>query len=663
MEFIGSIGGVWRYPVKSLAGEPLARARLDETGIIGDRRWALKNTRTGELVNCKVLTSLLTIGASYREEPVAGHDVAHARITLPDGRLLMTSDPSVNGAISAIAGQPLELWPLLPSSNTEHYRLRRPFTPELTRQRMGLKPNDPYPDFSTYEPEMIAELQHFFSPRGSYKDAYPLHYVTSASLATLESFHPGLDVTPRRFRPNFFIEGVEGGGFPELAWSGYDLVIGDAVLSCGEETVRCVMPSQAQMGLKAEPHMGFVLNRVTQLKFGAYCHIRKPGTIAVGDEVFLERRPKFQPIRSKLLPLPETMARGEIPAPPPLAPFYRARVVRKQRETADTVTFGLKMKSGELFPFLPGQHLIFRLAPASHARPLMRSYSLISAAGGAEPHPAEDYAITVKRIGTGSAYLHDEVEVGAELDVRWPSGRFFAVPESDTPIALIGNGIGITPLFSMLRTIARVNPTRRVFWLHATRNSTTHLFRQEVASLGRELAGFHEWTIYRQPRAGDVAGRDYHSSERIAPEHFSALVNLPDLEAFICGSESFTSGAQAMMRELGVRAERIHTEKFFSTLRWNAIDDGKRADSRTFAIRFERSGVEAQWSEGDPTLLEIAEQAGISADYGCRFGACLACSTRVVKGAVKYADPEIVPKPGETLICCAVPTSDLVLDL
>lgn len=663
MESIGRIGGVWRYPVKSLAGEPLAKALLDETGIIGDRRWALKNTRTGELVNCKVLTSLLTIGAAYRDEPAAGYGVAHAEITLPDGRRLMTSDPSVNGAISAIAGQPLELWPLLPASNTEHYRLRRPFTPELTKQRMGLKPDDPYPDFSTYEPEMIEELQHFFSPRGSYKDAYPLHYVTSASLATLAGFHPGLDVTPLRFRPNFYIEGVEGGGFPELDWSGHDLLIGDAVLNCGEETVRCVMPSQAQMGLKAEPHMGFVLNRVTQLKFGAYCHIRKAGTISVGDEVFLERRPKFHPIRSKLLPLPENIARGEVPAPPPLTPFYRARVVRKQRETADTMTFGFKMQTGQLFPFLPGQHLIFRLAPAGHTRPLMRSYSLISAAGAAEQCATEDYAITVKRIGAGSGYLHDEVEVGADLDVRWPSGRFFAVPESDGPIALISNGIGITPLFSMLRTIARVNPTRRVFWLHATPNSSTHVFRQEIAGLGRELADFHEWTIYRQPRMGDVAGMDFHTSERIAPEHFSALVNLPDLEVFICGSESFTSVAQAMARELGLREEQIHTEKFFSTLRWNAFEGGKPADARTYAIRFERSGVEAEWSAGDPTLLEIAEQAGIPADYGCRFGACLACSTRVVKGDVKYADPEIVPKPGEALICCAQPVSDLVLDL
>src|SRR5574337_1055691 len=366
---------------------------------------------------------------------------------------------------------------------------------------MGLRPDDPYPDFSTYEPEMIEELQHFFSPRGSYKDAYPLHFVTSASLATLESYHPGLDVTPRRFRPNFYIEGVEGGSFPELDWSGYDLVIGDAVLNCGEETVRCVMPSQAQMGLKAEPHMGFVLNRVTKLKFGAYCHIRKAGTISVGDEVFLERRPKFQPMHSKLLPLPENIARGEVATPPPLTPFYKARLVRKQRETADTTTFGFKMQERQVFPFLPGQHLIFRLTPAGYVRPIMRSYSLSSASGAEDG--AEDYAITVQRIGAGSGYLHNEVEVGAELDVRWPSGRFFCVPEFGAPIALISNGIGITPLFNMLQTIARVNPARKVFWMHATRNSTTHVFKREIAKLVGRLSDFHEsiFLIWRRSSA------------------------------------------------------------------------------------------------------------------------------------------------------------------
>lgn len=662
MKAIGRIGGLWRYPVKSLAGESLMKAVLDETGIVGDRRWALKNRRTDELVNCKVLSSLLTVAAAYREEPAPGYGMAHAEILLPDGRRLMTSDPSVNAAISAIAGEPLELWPLLPPENTEHYRLRRPFTPELTKQRMGLRPDDPYPDFSTYEPEMVAELQYFFSPRGSYKDAYPLHYVTSASLATLASHQAGLEVSPQRFRPNFYIEGVEGGGFPELRWSGFDLLIGDAVLNCGEETVRCLMPSQAQVGLRAEPRMGFVLNRVTGLKFGAYCHVRKAGLISLGDAVYLDRKPRFRPIRSRILPLPDAIARNEMPIPAPPEAFRKARVVRKERETADTFSFGLKMLSGPAFPFLPGQHLIFRLRAPGEKRAIMRSYSLSNAAGGGA-NVTEDYTITVKRIGAGSGYLHDSVQIGDELDVRWPSGHFFVIPESSAPLALISNGIGVTPLFSMLQTIARVNPDRRVFWLHATANSSTHVFRTKLAGITAQLNDFHEWTIYRHPEEGDVAEVDYHASERINPAHLTALLDLPDLELFVCGSESFTSTVASMARELGVRDERIHTERFFSTLRQSPGSGTRREDARTCAVRYERSGVDAQWVEGGPTLLEIAEEAGIPADYGCRFGACLACSTPALKGEVRYPSSDIVPIPGEVLICCAEPLSDVVLDL
>ena len=661
MESIGRIGGLWRYPVKSLAGEALETAVLDATGIVGDRRWALKNRRSNELVNCKVFTSLLTIGARYRQEPAPGYGVVHAEITLPDGRVLMTGDASANAAISAIAGQPLELWPLLPPSEEAHYRLRQPFTPEITKQRMGLRPDDPYPDFSAYEQEMIAELQYYFSPRGSYKDAYALHYVTSASLATLAGCRPGLDVTARRFRPNFYIEGVVADGFPELDWTGFDMLIGDVVLNCGQETVRCLMPSQAQRGLRAEPQMGFVLNRAAQLKFGAYCHVRKPGTISVGDEVFLERRPRHSAMAYVSTPLPADIASGNVAEPPPLPAFYQARVVGKRRETADTVTFGLRMPPGTAFPFLPGQHLILRLAPVGLGRPLMRSYSLSS---GSWFSDGADYAITVKRIGIASSYLLDSVEVGDELDVRWPSGRFFVVPEADAPLALISNGIGATPLFAMLQRVAEANPARRIFWLHATRDSRTHVFKDAIRELGQGLADFRAHTIYRNPQAADVRGVDYQSCERIDAQRLAPLAGMAGVEVFICGTESFTACVRDMVAGTGIAPERIHSEKFFSTVRSDAVGErAANADARTWSVRFERSGVEAQWTQGDPTLLEIAEQSGIPADYGCRFGSCLACSTRIIEGEVKYTDAEVVPKPGEALICCAEPVSDLVLDL
>ena len=287
MKSIGSIGGLWRYPVKSLAGEALNCAPIDATGIVGDRRWALRSELDGELINCKALPSLLKMGAYYTEQPFSGTEVAHARIRFPDGRTLSTRDPLIDATISAFAGRPLTLWPLLAQSNTEHYRLRQGWTPALTLQRMGMKPDDPFPDFSEYEPEMIEELQHFFTPRGTYKDAYPIHFLTSATLRTAQDFMPGADVTPTRFRPNLLIDTPGEHGLPELDWKGFDLIIGDVVLNCGDRTVRCLMPSQAQLGgIRAEPRMYSLLKGLSGYNFGAYCLVRQGGEIHIGDEVF-----------------------------------------------------------------------------------------------------------------------------------------------------------------------------------------------------------------------------------------------------------------------------------------------------------------------------------------------------------------------------------------
>lgn len=655
MRAIGSIGGLWRYPVKSLAGEALESALLDSTGIVGDRRWALRSELVSELVNCKVIPALLSIGAAFAEEPKPGLDVAHAVITLPDGRSLGTGDPLAAAAISAIAGRPLTLWSLQPETDVDHYRLRRPFTPEVTLQRMGLKQTDAYPDFSAYEPALIEELQYFFSPRGSYKDAYPLHFVTSASLETARQFSPGIRAEASRFRPNFLIDTVGETGLPELEWTGADLIIGDVVLHCGQKTVRCIMPSQAQMGLEAEPAMGHLLRNLANLNFGAYCFVRNPGIIKQGDEVFLDTRKDIHPVMSRRPPLPEdlrTPNKAANPLPLPTT-FARAKVSSKTAESADVVSIGLKMIGFPPFPFLPGQHLILSLKPEGHERPLLRSYSI---SRGSSSSPNEDYRITVKRIGLASSYLHDTVDVEDEIDVRYPSGRFFALPSSDTPLALISNGIGVTPLFSMLQSVAAVNPGRRVFWLHATSSSATHLFKDEVRALAKQLERFEQSIIYRQPMEGDVAGTDYHSTARITANHLHPVTKMMAPDIFVCGSESFHRDTMRAIGELSLVDARLHIERFHVA---RQVQDG----GKHFSVRFARSGIDVLWSSGELSLLEIAEDLGIEADYGCRYGACEACSVPLLKGVVSYACKDISPRPGEIFLCCAEPRSDLILEL
>lgn len=658
-QVIGRVGQLWRYPVKSMAGEVLGTATIDGSGIVGDRNWAPRDEATAEITNCKVLPSLLMCAAHYADTPRSGTAISHAVITLPDGRSMRTDDPFIAPAISAIAGRPVTLWPLQPASDSEHYRLRRPLTAEVMRQRMGLRPGDPDPDFSIYETEMFSELQHFVTPRGSYKDAYPIHFITSASLASIRAFMPGIDAEARRFRPNLLIETFHDTGFPEHDWAGFDLIIGNVVLHCGPRTVRCAMPAQPQQGLVAEPRISEIFRRLTAYNLGAYAFVRHMGTIAVGDEVILETRPRQGPLRSNFLPVPGNndivQPAGNVAAS---GPFRKMRVVVKASEAENVISFELRREHFPCEPFVPGQHLTLRLKPPGCASTLIRSYSISSST----PHstPRGGYSITVKRIGRASAYLHDFIEVGDELDVRWPTGRFFSLPTSELPLILISNGIGITPLFSMLSSAALNTPKRKIFWIHATRNGRTHVFKKEVNDLSRKLHDFNPFIIYTTPDDCDVAGHDYHSMQYLRKEDLLPIANTRDAELFLCGTPSFMSEVRALVKHHGIQDRQIHAEMFGAQYK-EVGGVGSEAMSRS--VTFARSGINAEWNPGDRTLLEIAEELGITIDYGCRFGACQACSVGLVDGSVTYPDGDIRAEPGRALLCCARPLSDLTLDL
>lgn len=658
---IGRIQQLWRYPIKSMAGEPLERAALDETGIVGDRSWALRDVLADELTDCKAIPALLSCAARYPGEPQAGLEQSHAIIVLPDGRTVRTDDPFAAAAVSAIAGRPLSLWPLQPASHTEHYRLRRPKSLAAIRHRMGLPPDEPLPDFSVYDPEMMAELQQYATPRGSYKDAYPIHFVTSASLHSLRGFAPGIDIDARRFRPNLLIETDLETGFPEHDWAGFELIIGGVVLHCGPRAVRCSMPGQPQQGLSGEPRIGAVLRRHTGFNMGALATVARAGVIAIGDEVFLETREQQRPTRPAALPQAQVSVDPSVETPASgLGVFRRLRVVTKEREALEVVSLGLKADPALRLAFVPGQHLTIRLQRPGDAAPLLRSYSISSAPRSGAP---VDYRITVKRMGAASSYLHDDVRVGDELEVRWPTGRFFVLPASATPLVLISNGIGVTPLFAMLQSVAEQAPGREVFWVHATINGRTHVFRRQLEALAAVLPGFSAFTVYRRPDDTDVPGRDYQATRRLELEDLAPIARMRDAEVFLCGTASFMSSVSALLQHHGVRPEQIRTESFGASSARTANADLAVGRTTVRQVRFARSGIATEWAASQGTLLELAEELGIPVDYGCRFGDCCACAVPLLEGKVAYAEAGIAAEPGMVLLCCAEASSDLVLDL
>lgn len=301
---VGRVREVWRYPVKSMAGERLEGCAVGPSGLSGDRGWALRDDGAGEIRGAKISPKLMLCAARYREEPSGGR-VPHVEITLPDGSRTASDDPGVNARLSELVGRKVTLWPLRPASDRAHYRRAIPAAPLvglLSRSRgfrrlvlgamrlarldgelrkdFGREPGEPLPDLSA----LPAELFEFTSPPGTYFDAFPVHLLTTSSLGAMARLNPASAWDARRFRPNFLIETAETvEGLAEAGWAGRRLRLGPLGLKCEMPTMRCSMTMQAQAGLPKDPLVLRTIVREAGQNLGAYASIETPGRVAVGD--------------------------------------------------------------------------------------------------------------------------------------------------------------------------------------------------------------------------------------------------------------------------------------------------------------------------------------------------------------------------------------------
>jgi uncharacterized protein len=305
---IGTIKEIWRYPVKSMAGERLQTCRVDPLGIPGDRGWALRDETKGEITNGKRFPILMQCAARYRTEP-AGSSIPHVDLFLVDGSSTSSDDPEVNTRLSELLGKPVTLWPRVSPENLEHYRRKskaarvfgklakfRPFRSALPtlasfgganaelREVFSREPNEPIPDISTLPPE----LMEFTSPPGTYFDAFTIHILTTASLAIMSRLNPSALWDSRRFRPNFLIE-TKGKlkGLLESEWDGRVLRLGTVELRCAIPTARCGMTIHAQAELPRDPSVLRSIVKDANQNLGTYADVAVPGEVSLGNQVEL----------------------------------------------------------------------------------------------------------------------------------------------------------------------------------------------------------------------------------------------------------------------------------------------------------------------------------------------------------------------------------------
>ena len=247
---------------------------------------------------------------------------------------------------------------------------------------------------------------------------------------------------------------------------------------------------------------------------------------------------------------------------------YRPFVVdRKTPESEIITSFYLRPRDGSPLPaFRPGQYITVRFDPTKLSTP-PRNYSL-------SDRPGLDYfRISVKRepgstasapAGLVSNHLHDRVKEGDVIDIGPPCGEFTLdiAQIGDRPIALVCGGVGITPMMSMLGSLAHHRVANRVHFIHAARNSRHHAFADEVRRLAAESPNIRTHFRYDAPLADDVRQNRCDSTGLIDIELLGEFLPTADAEFFLCGPKPFMRRALQCLKTLGVADASIRYEFF-----------------------------------------------------------------------------------------------------
>jgi ferredoxin-NADP reductase len=325
-----------------------------------------------------------------------------------------------------------------------------------------------------------------------------------------------------------------------------------------------------------------------------------------------------------------------IPAPPRAGPWSGLlRVARVFEETPDVKTFRFTPPGGGPLPFsyLPGQFLSLTVRPeGKDGRPVRRSYTIASS-----PSQRAYVEITVKRVEQGvvSGHLHDKVTKGDRVEISAPFGAFTFTGQEADSIVLIGGGVGMTPLMTVVRYLTDHGWPQDIFLLYSCRTSRDFIFREELEYLQRRHANLH--VVASMTRA---AGTEWKGpTGRLTKELIAQNVpNIAPRRVHLCGPPPMMEAVQAILVELGVPKEQINTESFTlargkSELERQALET-KPAVVAT--VTFAKSGKSSPLPP-DRTVLEAAEAIGVEIPNVCRAGVCGVCKTKLLAGSVTMA--------------------------
>jgi len=225
------------------------------------------------------------------------------------------------------------------------------------------------------------------------------------------------------------------------------------------------------------------------------------------------------------------------------------KVAEKSKQTDNVTSFKLvPVDNGKMPEVKAGQYISVRVFVKGQDLIQPRQYTVVKA-------DSTSLTIAVKKVeavekspaGMVSNTLHNDINEGDVVEVSFPVGEF-NLPEGNGELCLLSAGIGITPLFAMLKEAVQKDPTRKISFVHVCKNKEAIPFREELALVVKE---------------GNASFEVFETSEHGRPseDFFKSLVS-QGADYCICGPVPFMKLAASELVKNGVAENKIHAEKF-----------------------------------------------------------------------------------------------------
>ncbi len=334
--------------------------------------------------------------------------------------------------------------------------------------------------------------------------------------------------------------------------------------------------------------------------------------------------------------------------------LLKLRVKKIVRETDDTFTYVLESADETTITYHAGQFLtlLFRF----REREVRRSFSLISS-----PSVDESLAITIKRLENGelSRYLMDHLKIGDIIQSLYPAGRFTVNTNYKNKLTyfFIAAGSGITPVYSLIKTILLEEPNSLINLIYSNASERTTIFYEPLKNLAEKFPSRLQ-CIFLFSQYGQRLNNSM--LEKLVNENLRS--GKDETEFYICGPSGYMRMIMLTLIFMGFRKEHVHKENFISE-QLPAAESFVPRNTSSHIIQILYNNNTYQVSVPPfKTILDAALAQNISLPYSCKTGLCSTCAAICKKGKVDMTNNEVLTdkdlSQGWILTCTGFPLED-----